>query len=115
MVRTTSAAGTAAVALFALFSTSYALAQQAAPSDADLRQAAYLAANCANCHGTNGVSVTALPGLAGLPKPVLVEQMKAFRDGKRNATIMHQLAKGYSDQQIELMAEHFSRQRPVRK
>jgi cytochrome c553 len=36
--------------------------------------------------------------------------MKAFRDGTRPATIMHQLAKGYSDEQIELMAEYFARQ-----
>jgi cytochrome subunit of sulfide dehydrogenase len=69
-----------------------------------------LAATCANCHGTDGRSVTKeVIGLAGLPKEHLVTQMKAFRDGSRPATVMHQIAKGYSDQQIELMADYFSR------
>jgi cytochrome c553 len=89
-----------------------ALAQQA--SDADARAAGYLAANCANCHGTTGSAKGAMPSLAGQPKAQMVEQLKAFRDGKRPATIMHQLAKGYTDQQIELIADYFSRQKPAR-
>ena len=76
--------------------------------------AAYLAANCANCHGTSGSAKGAMPSLAGQKKDFIVEQMKAFRDGKRPATIMHQLAKGYTDQQIELVADYFSRQTPAR-
>src|SRR6266850_1063337 len=69
-----------------------------------------LAATCAACHGTDGRSATKeVIGLAGLPKDHIVSQMKAFRDGTRPATIMHQIAKGYSDQQIELMADYFSR------
>lgn len=80
---------------------------QAAP---DLRAAAYLAANCANCHGTAGMSTTALPRLAGMPKENFMKAMADFRDGKRPATIMHQLSKGYSDEQIALMAEFFVRQ-----
>jgi cytochrome c553 len=35
--------------------------------------------------------------------------MRAFRDGARPATVMHQIARGYSDQQIDLMADYFSR------
>ena len=69
-----------------------------------------LAATCASCHGTDGRSVTQeLVALAGLPKDHIVSQMKAFRDGSRPATVMHQIAKGYSDQQIELVADYFSR------
>ncbi|HET9025516.1 MAG TPA: c-type cytochrome, partial [Burkholderiaceae bacterium] len=82
--------------------------------DANARAARYLAANCANCHGTTGMAQGVTPSLAGQPKAYIVDQMKAFRDGKRSATIMHQLSKGYSDQQIELIADHFSRQRPAR-
>ena len=70
----------------------------------------HVAANCANCHGTTGKSSGAMPSLAGQSKVYLVEQMKAFRDGKRPATIMHQIAKGYSDAQIDAVADHFSRQ-----
>src|SRR3954468_17828759 len=74
-------------------------------------QAQRLAATCANCHGTNGRSVTTeLAPLAGRPKDYLVSQMKAFRDGTRPATIMQQIAKGYTDRQIEAMAEYFAAQ-----
>ncbi len=71
---------------------------------------AYLAANCANCHGSKGVSIGAMPSLAGLKKDYIIEQMKAFREGKRQATIMHQLSKGYTDEQIALIADYFSKQ-----
>ncbi|HEU0199734.1 MAG TPA: c-type cytochrome [Burkholderiaceae bacterium] len=73
--------------------------------------AQYLAGNCANCHGTLGRSAGAMPSLAGLQKAYFVEQMKLFRDGKRQATIMHQLAKGYTDEQIDMLAEYFARQK----
>ncbi len=88
-----------------------ALAQSGAEAATPAR---VLAANCANCHGTTGNAKGGMPSLAGQPKAYLIEQMKAFRDGKRTATIMPQLAKGYSDQQIELVAEFFSQQKPAR-
>ena len=71
-----------------------------------------LAATCASCHGTDGRSATreVIP-LAGLPKGFLVDQMKAFKDGQRPATIMHQLAKGYTEAQIELIADYFAAQK----
>ncbi|OGA73459.1 MAG: hypothetical protein A3G81_06065 [Betaproteobacteria bacterium RIFCSPLOWO2_12_FULL_65_14] len=70
-----------------------------------------LAAACATCHGTDGRTVNpAVVSLAGLPKDLIVQRMKEFRDGKRPATIMHQLAKGYTDQQTEMIAAHFAAQ-----
>lgn len=68
------------------------------------------AATCANCHGTDGRTVagSAIPALAGMPKAYMVSQMRAFRDGTRSATVMHQLAKGLTEQQIELVADYFA-------
>jgi sulfide dehydrogenase cytochrome subunit len=71
----------------------------------------YLAANCANCHGTDGHAQSGMPRLAGVPKAYLSEQLKAFRDGKRPGTIMPQLAKGYTEAELELLAEYFSQQK----
>lgn len=71
-----------------------------------------LAANCAACHGTNGHSVGgAVAGLAGLDKDYFVNQMKLFKEGKREATLMHQIAKGYSDAEISALAGYFSTQK----
>jgi cytochrome subunit of sulfide dehydrogenase len=81
-----------------------------APAAPNKNLARDLAANCANCHGTNGKSVSDVPSLAGVPANVTVQKMKDYRDGKLPATIMHQLAKGYTDEQIALVADYFSRQ-----
>lgn len=70
-----------------------------------------MGANCANCHGTNGASVGGMPSLAGQPKDAMIRALREFRDGKRPATIMHQLSKGYSDEQIELIAAFFANQK----
>jgi cytochrome subunit of sulfide dehydrogenase len=72
-----------------------------------------LAATCANCHGTEGqaVSNASVPGLAGLPAAYVVEQMKAFKAGTRPATVMHQIAKGYSDAQIDAIAAYYAAQK----
>ena len=72
-----------------------------------------LAATCANCHGTGGKAAagSAVPGLAGRPKEELVRTMTEFRDGKRQATIMHQLAKGYTPEQIDILAAWFAAQK----
>jgi cytochrome subunit of sulfide dehydrogenase len=88
-----------------------ALALAAAAAHAQENRAARsLAATCASCHGTDGRSATTeVASLTGLPKEHIVGQMKAFRDGTRPGTVMHQLAKGYSDAQIELIADYFAR------
>ena len=69
-----------------------------------------IAANCANCHGTDGRSRAAIPSLAGQDAAVIVQRVKEFRDGRRAATVMQQLAKGYTDAQIEAAAAYFAAQ-----
>lgn len=71
----------------------------------------YFAANCANCHGTDGKSAAAIPGIAGKDKAWLEEVLKAYKQGTRPAIIMHQLAKGYTDEEIAILADYFSRQK----
>jgi len=71
-----------------------------------------LYATCAACHGTGGAGRgEALPVLAGQSKEALVASMRAFKAGQRPATIMHQIAKGYTDEQIEEIAAYLSRKK----
>jgi cytochrome subunit of sulfide dehydrogenase len=70
-----------------------------------------LAATCANCHGTGGVSRGEVESLAGKPRDELVRKMQEFKRGAKPATIMTQLAKGYSDEQIEVVAGWFAAQK----
>ena len=69
-----------------------------------------IAAACANCHGTNGVSKGGMPSLAGQSRADLVRKMQDFKAGRAPSTIMTQLAKGYTDEQIELAASYFAAQ-----
>lgn len=73
-----------------------------------------LAANCFTCHGTNGNSAGGVPpSLAGRERGEMFQMMKDFQSGKRPATIMHQQAKGYSDEQLQLIAAYFAAQKPA--
>jgi cytochrome c553 len=80
----------------------------AAPAQAEDKAARSMAATCTGCHGTNGVSSGGIPTIAGTEKDRIVTLMKEFRDGKRPATVMHQHAKGYTDEQIEAIAAWFA-------
>ena len=73
---------------------------------------ARLAATCAACHGTNGdTQGSTLPALAGQPQQALSASLHAFKTGKRESTIMSQIAKGYTDEQIEQLAAWFAAQK----
>ncbi len=69
-----------------------------------------LAATCANCHGTNGHAVAEAKKLAGEPAESIIQTMAEFRSGDKPATIMHQIVKGYTEEQIELIANYFAAQ-----
>ena len=70
-----------------------------------------LAATCANCHGTHGVSQGGIESLAGMSKDSIIRKMQDFKTGARPASIMNQLSKGYSDEQIALIAGWFAEQK----
>ena len=66
------------------------------------------ASSCFACHGTDGYSEGGMASLAGQKKSDLIEKMKDYQSGKRVASVMHQLSKGYSDEQIEAIAGYFA-------
>ncbi|HSW04586.1 c-type cytochrome [Aquabacterium sp.] len=76
----------------------------------DANLARNLAATCANCHGTNGQARGDMKPLAGMPADKIVATMADFKSGAQAATIMHQIAKGYTDEQIKLVAAYFAMQ-----
>jgi sulfide dehydrogenase cytochrome subunit len=89
-----------------------AAALAALPVTAQDLQGRNLAAGCAICHGTGGrAPANELVPLAGLPRETIVKQLQDFRDGKRPATVMQQLAKGYTEAQFEAMAAWFAAQK----
>jgi len=54
------------------------------------------------------VKDSSVPSIAGLPRDYMVQQMQAFKNGTRPATIMHQISKGLSEEQIASLADYFA-------
>jgi len=81
--------------------------------DKDALNLRSLAATCAACHGTGGKASegSSMPGLAGTDRATMAATLRAFKDGTRPATVMHQLARGYSDAQIDQLAGYFAAQK----
>jgi sulfide dehydrogenase cytochrome subunit len=73
-----------------------------------------MASNSAPCHGTEGrpVAGSNVARLAGEPAVQIVEKMKAFSAGKAEATVMHQIAKGYGEAETAALARYFASQKP---
>lgn len=70
---------------------------------------AVLALTCGGCHGTDGESPGAMPLIAGHDRGYIANAMHEFRSGARPSTVMGRIARGYSDEQIALMAAYFDR------
>lgn len=66
------------------------------------------AASCSACHGTDGYSEGGMASLAGQNKAEMIKKMNEYKTGKRTASIMHQLSKGYTDEQIEQISAYFA-------
>lgn len=94
-------------ALALVFSSAPVLAQ-----DANL--ARNLAATCANCHGTNGNARGDMKPLAGVSADKIVAAFADYKNGNQPATIMHQISKGYTDAQVQLIAGYFAAQKPAK-
>lgn len=82
----------------------------AAPADAQQLPSA-LALTCATCHGTDGKSPGSIPTIAGRPAKDLKDALVGFKSGTRPATVMNRLAKGYTDQEIDALADYFSKRK----
>ena len=113
MIRTARYLAAAAATLAAGFAVAQQPAPPAfAPSNLSPSGVRSLAANCAACHGFQGhpAKGSDLAGLAGKPRNELLMALTQFKEGKKPATVMHQLAKGYSDQELAALADYFSNQ-----
>lgn len=67
-----------------------------------------LSVACAGCHGTDGKSPGSIPSISGKEAAVLEKMLKEFRDGKLESTMMIRHMKGYTDEEIKLIAQYFA-------
>jgi cytochrome subunit of sulfide dehydrogenase len=95
----------AAAATLALL-TGAAAAQPAVAPVSDL-QVAVWSSSCMACHGTDGKAEGTGLRIQGLPAADIYKSLLAFKTGSRQGTIMHQHAKGYTDAELQRIAQHF--------
>ena len=76
----------------------------------ELSRAAMLSVSCEGCHGTYGRSPGEIPTIAGKSVEYLRETLEGFRSDDTAATVMGRHVKGYSEEEIRLIAEYFSKQ-----
>lgn len=95
--------------------TAVAMATAAAiPAQAAARMPVPGAASCSGCHASAG-SGSAIPSLAGWTEDGLAAALIAFREGKRPATVMDRIAKGFSDEEIQAIAKWLAAEEKPRK
>lgn len=97
-----------AIAVFALvLAGSAPLTAAAGQSTFDVT---VLAGACASCHGTDGRSPGGIPSIAGRPESVLLGHLRAFKSETPppGTTIMDRLTRGFSDEELQALAHHFS-------
>jgi cytochrome c553 len=68
------------------------------------------AASCSGCHAGQAGVDTPVPRLMGRDSAQLQDAMQAFRAGRRPATVMDRIAKGFSDDEIKAIAKWFAAQ-----
>lgn len=78
-------------------------APAAPPSAAAVKN---MVSNCFSCHGTDGRSPGAIPSLTGMNSQQAILVLKEFKSGARSATVMTRHAKGYTDAELEAIANY---------
>lgn len=87
------------LAAWAAFTSAQA---QTVPAD---RAARTWAATCAACHASQARAPSDIPPIAGRDADSLYRTLLEFKNGQRpTATVMHQHAKGYSDEELRRIA-----------
>jgi len=80
----------------------------AAPPSAPPSPAAVvnMISNCYSCHGTDGRSPGSIPSLTGKNAQQALLVLKEFKSGQLAATVMTRHAKGYTDAELEALANY---------
>ena len=65
-----------------------------------------MVSNCFSCHGTDGRSAGSIPSLTGINAQQALLVLKGFKSGALPSTVMTRHAKGYTDAELEAIANY---------
>ena len=69
------------------------------------------AASCSGCHPASKSVATTVPRLNTGDAAQIVTAMQDFRSGRRPATVMDRIAKGFSDEEIHAISAWYAAQK----
>lgn len=65
-----------------------------------------MVSNCFSCHGTDGRSAGSIPSLTGINAQQALVVLQGFKSGALPSTVMTRHAKGYTDAELEAIANY---------
>ena len=74
----------------------------------EISRATLLSISCAGCHGTDGKSPGSIPTIGGKSSDFIATALQQFSSGERAGTVMGRHATGYTDEEIQLIADYFA-------
>ncbi len=92
----------ALIAMFVVASVGPVLAASSPPPGA---------VSCSGCHAVHGAASSAIPHIHGRDASEIMDAMIAFHNGTRPATVMNRIAKGFSDDELRLIAAWLAEQK----
>jgi len=82
----------------------------AGPVSAQATDTQLLIGGCQGCHGVNGQGGHGIPSIkANHSRDEFIALMRAFSANERPATVMGRISRGYTPEQIALLAAHYAR------
>lgn len=66
------------------------------------------ASSCTGCHPPGGDGAPTIPPLDGRPAAATIAALLAFKSGAVPATVMDRIVKGFSDAEVEAIAQWFA-------
>ena len=73
-------------------------------------QKRFIAQSCSGCHVTK-IEEYSIPNLKTLSREVFASRMNSFKNDQIPSTVMGRIAKGYSDEEIILLANYLGKER----
>jgi sulfide dehydrogenase cytochrome subunit len=74
----------------------------------EISRATMLSVSCAGCHGTDGKSPGSIPSIGGKSSDFIATALRQFSTGEWPSTVMGRHATGYTDEEIQLIADYFA-------
>ena len=65
-----------------------------------------MVSNCFSCHGTDGRSAGSIPSITGISAQQALVVLQGFKSGALPSTVMTRHAKGYTDAELEAIANY---------